>query len=81
MFTFRCIWTDEGYCLQRTAFSFQHSIGTTGTRVTFGPASEIMETKEPDFDGMLNTPNQELILFDANEPQYAIARVLAFGSG
>lgn len=49
--------------------------------MTFGPASEIMETKEPDFDGMLNTPNQELILFDANEPQYAIARVLAFGSG
>lgn len=45
--------------------------------MTFGPTSEIMETKEPDFDGMLNTPNQELILFDANEPQYAIARVLS----
>lgn len=47
------------------------------THITFGPHFEITETREPDFDGMLNTPNQELILFDANEPQYAIARVLS----
>ena len=45
------------------------------THVTFGPASEITEAREPDFDGMLNTPNKELILFDANEPQYAATTV------
>jgi hypothetical protein len=45
------------------------------TNVTFGSSAEIFETREPDFDGILNTPNKELILFDANEPQYAIASV------
>ena len=45
------------------------------TRVDFGPVSEIPEIREPDFDGIINTPNKELILFDANEPQYAIAYV------
>lgn len=45
------------------------------TDVTFGPASEIMQAGQPDFDGMLNTPNKEIILFDALEPQYAIAPV------
>lgn len=47
------------------------------THVTFGPVSEITEAGKPDFDGILNTPNKELILFDANEPQYAIATVAA----
>ena len=45
------------------------------THVTFGPASEIVQAKQPNFDGVLNRPNNELILFDANEPQYAIAHV------
>ena len=45
------------------------------THVTFGPASEIVGAKRPDFDGTLNTPNKEIILFDADEPQYAIADV------
>jgi hypothetical protein len=45
------------------------------THVTLGPYSEVAEAREPDSDTILNTPNQELILFDANEPQYAIARV------
>ncbi|RYZ75308.1 MAG: hypothetical protein EOP04_33480 [Proteobacteria bacterium] len=45
------------------------------TDVTFGPASEITETRNPDFDGILNTPNNEIILFDANNPQFAISRV------
>lgn len=44
------------------------------THVTFGPASKTKETRKPDFDGILNTPNKELVLFDANEPQYAIAQ-------
>lgn len=45
------------------------------THVTFGPASEITEARKPDFEGILNTSDKELILFDANEPQYAIADV------
>jgi len=45
------------------------------THVTFGPASEINEARQPDFDGILNTPNNEIILFDANNPQFAIAHV------
>ena len=45
------------------------------THVTFGPYLEVAEVREPDSDTLLNTPNQELILFDANEPQYAIAAV------
>ena len=45
------------------------------THVTFGPASEIEEKRKPDFDGILNTPNNEIILFDANNPQFAISRV------
>ncbi|WP_421872458.1 hypothetical protein [Pararhizobium sp.] len=45
------------------------------TDVTFGPVSEITETRNPDFDGILNTPNNEIILFDANNPQFAISRV------
>lgn len=45
------------------------------THVTFGPYLEVAEAREPDSDTLLNTPNQELILFDANEPQYAIAAV------
>lgn len=45
------------------------------THVTFGPASEIKENRKPDFDGILNTPNNEIILFDANNPQFAISRV------
>lgn len=45
------------------------------THVTFGPASEITEARKPDCDGMLNTPNNELILFDANEPEYATTTV------
>ncbi len=45
------------------------------THVTLGPYAEVAETKEPNSDSILNTPNQELILFDANEPQFAIARV------
>lgn len=48
---------------------------TGDTHVTFGPILEIMETREPDFDGMLSTPNNELILFDAIEPEFAIAYV------
>lgn len=45
------------------------------THVTLGPYSEIAEARKPDSDTILNTPNQELILFDANEPQYAVAHV------
>lgn len=45
------------------------------THVTFGPYLEIVESREPDFDGILNTPNNELILFDAIEPEFAIAHV------
>lgn len=45
------------------------------TDVTFGPVSEITEARNPDFDGILNTPNNEIILFDANNPQFAISRV------
>jgi hypothetical protein len=45
------------------------------THVTFGPASEMKETRKPDFDGVLNTPNNEIILFDANNPQFAISHV------
>lgn len=45
------------------------------THVTLGPASEIPHIGEPDFDGILNTSNLEFILFDANEPQFAIVQV------
>jgi hypothetical protein len=45
------------------------------THVTFGPASEIIEAGQPDFDGILNTVNKEIILFDALYPQFAIAQV------
>lgn len=45
------------------------------TSVTLGPESEIVETRKPDFDGVLNTPNLEIILFDANEPRFAGVRV------
>ncbi len=45
------------------------------TDVTFGPVSEITEARNPDFDGILNTPNNEIILFYANNPQFAISRV------
>ena len=45
------------------------------TSVTFGPILEITETREPDFDGILNTPNNELILFDAIEPEFASTHV------
>jgi len=45
------------------------------THLTFGPASEIMETRRPDFDGVLNTPNNEIVLFDAIEPEFAISQV------
>lgn len=45
------------------------------TNVTFGPISEIEEPRKPDFDGMLNTPNNGLILFDAINPEFAIATV------
>lgn len=45
------------------------------TYVTFGPASEVTEARNPDFDGILNTPNNEIILFDANNPQFAISHV------
>ena len=45
------------------------------TSVTFGPILEITETRDPDFDGILNTPNNELILFDAIEPEFASAKV------
>lgn len=45
------------------------------TNVTFGPISEITGIRKPDFDGILNTPNNELILFDAIEPEFASAHV------
>lgn len=45
------------------------------THVTFGPSSEIIKAGQPDFDGILNTANKEIILFDALEPQFAIAQV------
>jgi hypothetical protein len=45
------------------------------TNVTLGPYSEVAEARAPDSDTILNTPQQELILFDANEPQYAVASV------
>lgn len=45
------------------------------TNVTFGPISEIQDIRKPDFDGILNTPNNEIILFDAIEPEFAIAQV------
>lgn len=45
------------------------------THVTFGPASEITEASEPNHDSILNTPNNEIILFDANNPQFVIAHV------
>jgi len=45
------------------------------THVTFGPASESIKAGQPDFDGILNTANKEIILFDALEPQFAIAQV------
>jgi len=45
------------------------------TNVTFGPYSEIVEAPKPGSATVLNTPNREVILFDANEPQYAIAQV------
>jgi hypothetical protein len=45
------------------------------TNVTFGPILEITEVRDPDFDGILNTPNNELILFDAIEPEFASAQV------
>lgn len=45
------------------------------TTITFGPAAEIVEARQPDFDGILNTGNKEIILFDALEPQFAIADV------
>ncbi|MBW9063183.1 hypothetical protein JNB71_07620 [Rhizobium herbae] len=45
------------------------------TNVTLGPASEVTGTRAPDFDGILNTPNNEPILFDAIEPEFAIAQV------
>lgn len=45
------------------------------TSVTFGPILEITETRKPDFDSILNTPNNELILFDAIEPEFASAHV------
>ena len=45
------------------------------THVTLGPSSEITHTGTPDFDGILDTPNQEFILFDAIEPQFAIVQV------
>jgi hypothetical protein len=45
------------------------------TNVTLGPYSEIVEARKPDCDTILNTPNREIILFDANEPQYAILQV------
>lgn len=43
--------------------------------MTFGPISEITGIRKPDFDGILNTPNNELILFDAIEPEFASAQV------
>ena len=45
------------------------------THVIFGPDSEIIKAGQPDFDGILNTGNKEIILFDALEPQFAIAHV------
>ncbi|WP_426230833.1 hypothetical protein [Pararhizobium sp. DWP3-4] len=45
------------------------------TNVTFGPITEITGIRKPDFDGILNTPNNELILFDAIEPEFASAHV------
>lgn len=45
------------------------------THVTFGPASKITEAGQPDFDGILNTVNKEIILLDALYPQFAIAQV------
>lgn len=49
--------------------------GDGDTNVTFGPILEITGIREPDFDGILNTPNNELILFDAIEPEFASAQV------
>lgn len=51
------------------------------THVAFGPLSKVKEARKPDFDGVLNTPNKELILFDANEPQYAVAQVPSTKTG
>ena len=45
------------------------------THVTFGPASELNNKHKTHFDGILNTGNKEIILFDALEPQFAIAHV------
>jgi hypothetical protein len=45
------------------------------THVKFGPASDVIEAGQPDFDGILNTVKKEIILFDAIEPQFAIAQV------
>ena len=45
------------------------------TNVTFGSISEMTGIRKPDFDGILNTPNNELILFDAIEPEFASAHV------
>jgi hypothetical protein len=40
------------------------------TTVTLGHASEIKETRAPDYDGMLETPNKVVLLFDAEVDEF-----------
>lgn len=47
------------------------------TRVTLGPYSDIPQTRDPDFDGMIMTPARKIILFDAEVPQILAAAVSA----
>jgi hypothetical protein len=47
------------------------------TTITLGPFDEVDTATEPAFDGMLNTPDNKIILFDAVEPEMASAHVPA----
>jgi hypothetical protein len=45
------------------------------TTITLGAFSELTPESEPEFDGMLNTPDNKIIVSDANEPEMAKASV------
>jgi hypothetical protein len=45
------------------------------TTVTLGHASEIEQPRAPDYDGMLETPNKVVLLFDAEVDEFMSIRV------
>lgn len=45
------------------------------TTITLGSFNEVNRRDEPAFDGILNTPDNKIILFDAIDPEMASAAV------